>query len=272
MDEQRLQHACELVDEGKYTEAYHEFIQLAENTPDPLERAWPLIYAANTLQTLGRQEAATAQLSAARTLIEEQRASRSASDEMFAAAESFLDFEDAHLSWLRGDNLEAALNKFDAALTKHRSALKDPRARGRYEAIQIRRAFILADLGRWKESLPVLEEIKSPQEYVEGIAFYLGHCYLTAHDYIKAEQKLTEALSLGGLPLSLEYRAHCELGMAYYQLQDYRQAKRELEKCAAKADESYLKGGTIWKYLEATCRALKLKDEADHYASLARPS
>jgi hypothetical protein len=48
MDEQRLQHACELLDEGKYTEAYHEFIQLAENTPDPLERAWPLIYAANT--------------------------------------------------------------------------------------------------------------------------------------------------------------------------------------------------------------------------------
>lgn len=133
MDEQRLQHACELVDEGKYTEAYHEFIQLAEHTP---ERAWPLIYAANTLQTLGRQEAATAQLSAARTLIEEQRASRSASDEMFAAAESFLDFEDANLSWLRGDNLEAALNRFDAALTKHRSALKDPRARGLYEAIQ----------------------------------------------------------------------------------------------------------------------------------------
>lgn len=271
MDEQRLQRACELVDEGKYTEAYDQFIQLAESTPDPLERAWPLIYAANTLQTLGRPEAATAQLSAARTLIEEQRASRSASDE-FAAAESFLDFEDANLSWLRGDNLETPLNRFDAALTKHRSALKDPRARGLYEAIQIRRAFILADLGRWKESLPILQEINSPQECVEGIAFYLGHCYLAAQDYIRAEQKLTEALRLGGLPHSLEYRAHCELGMAYYQLQDYPQAKRALEKCAATADESYLKDGIIWKYLEATCRALKLKDEAEHYASLARPS
>src|SRR5437762_11643132 len=111
MDEQRLLKACELVDRGKYSEAHNEFIQLAENTPDPLERAWPLIYAANTLQTLGRQEAATAQLSAARTLIAEQRASRSASDEMFAAGESVLDFEYAHLSWLRGDNLEPALNR-----------------------------------------------------------------------------------------------------------------------------------------------------------------
>jgi hypothetical protein len=57
MDEKRLLHACQLVDEGKYTEAYNEFIQLAENTPDPLERAWPLIYAANTLQTLGQGQA-----------------------------------------------------------------------------------------------------------------------------------------------------------------------------------------------------------------------
>jgi hypothetical protein len=43
MDGQRLQHACGLVDEGKYTEAHHEFIQLAENTFDSLERACPLI-------------------------------------------------------------------------------------------------------------------------------------------------------------------------------------------------------------------------------------
>jgi hypothetical protein len=58
------------VGEGKYAEAHKEFIQLAEDTPDPLEKAWPLIYAANTLQTLGQEEAATAQLSAVRTLVE----------------------------------------------------------------------------------------------------------------------------------------------------------------------------------------------------------
>jgi hypothetical protein len=70
MDEERLLKACELVDKGKYSEAHNEFIQLAEDTPDPVEKAWPLIYAANTLQTLGQQEAATAQLNAARTLLE----------------------------------------------------------------------------------------------------------------------------------------------------------------------------------------------------------
>jgi len=103
MDEKRLVHACELVDAGKLSEAYDEFIQLAENTPDPIEKAWPLIYAANTLQTLGQEEAATAQLSAARVLIETHRPSDPATNEKFAAAECFLDFEDANHSTLLSD-------------------------------------------------------------------------------------------------------------------------------------------------------------------------
>ena len=106
MNEQRLAHACELVAEGKFTEAYDEFIQLAEITADPLEKSWPLLYAANTLQTLGQEEAATAQLSAVRALIEEHRGPASPRDERFDAAETFLDFVDANLSWLRGDSLK----------------------------------------------------------------------------------------------------------------------------------------------------------------------
>jgi tetratricopeptide (TPR) repeat protein len=271
MDEQNLLRACELVDERKYTEAYNEFIRLAENTPDPIEKAWPLIYAANTLQTLGREEAATAQLSVARTLIEKQRPLSSVTDEKFAAAELFLDFEDANLLWLRGGNREAALCRFDAALIKHKSTLRYPGSRELYNAIQVRRAFILVDLGRWKEALPILEAIRSPQEYEEGVAFYSGHCYGEAGDYHRAEEKLTEALKLG-LPSHLEYRAHCELGRTYYHLQNYSRAKEEFEKGAQKADPSYIKESQIWKWLEYTCRGLGLREEADRYARLAMPS
>ena len=64
MDEKRLLKACRLVDKGKYSETHNEFIQHAEDTPDPVEKAWPLIYVANTLQTLGQQEAVAAQLNA----------------------------------------------------------------------------------------------------------------------------------------------------------------------------------------------------------------
>jgi tetratricopeptide (TPR) repeat protein len=271
MDEHRLLKACELADKGKYSEAHNEFIQLAEDTPDPLEKAWPLIYAANTLQAMGQQEAASVQLSAARTLIEEHRPLISARDEKFAAIACFLDFEDANLLWLRSGDLEVALNRFDAALKKHRLAFKDPRSRSLHEAIQIRRAFILADLGRWKETLPILEGIKSPQEYREGIAFYLGHCYLSGDEYERAKHKLTEALRLG-LPTSLEYRAHCELGMTYYNLKDYAKAKQELETGAEHADANYIKESNIWKWLEMTCRAMGLQAEAELYVCRARPS
>jgi tetratricopeptide (TPR) repeat protein len=270
MDEKRFQNACKLLDEAKLIEACNEFTQIAESTADPLDKAGALLYAVKTLELSGQFEAATTKLTAARALIEDYP--KSQRDEEFADWERFLDFEDANLFWLKGGNLEAALNRFDAALKKHRRSLKDPSSRNFLEVTQTRRAFILADLGRWKEALPILEGITSPQEYKEGIAFYLGHCYLSALDYHRAEEKLSETLRLGGLPHSLEYRAHCELGMAYYELQDYAQAKRELEKCAGMTDQVYLKDGIIWKYLETACRRLGLKDEAEHYAGLARPS
>ena len=270
MDQERLLKACELVDEGKYSEAHTEFIQLAEDTLDPVEKAWPLIYAANTLQTLGQQESATIQLNVARTLLENHRPPISGNDEKFEAAECFLDLVDASLLWLRGGNQEAALDRFDAALKKHKRALQNS---GSFqEAFLIRRAFLLANLGRWKEALPILEGIKSPQEYREGVAYYLGHCYRAGDDYERAQEKLTEALRLGGLPIWLEYRAHFELGTTYYYLKDYEKAKRELEKAAEQADEDYVRQSDIWKWLEMTCRVLGLQAEADFYAHRSRPS
>jgi tetratricopeptide (TPR) repeat protein len=225
--------------------SYTEFIQLAEDTPDPVEKAWPLIYAANTLDPLMQQETAMIQLNAARTLLEKHRPLISARDEKFAAAECFLDLVDASLLWLRGGNMEAALDRFDLALKKHKTVLKDS---GSFqEAFLIRRAFILTNLGRWKEALPILEGIKSPQECREGVAYYLGHCYLAENNYERAQEKLTEALNLGGLPIWLEYRAHCELGMTYYNLKDYEKAKHELEKAAEQADTEHVKQSNIWK-------------------------
>ncbi len=252
MDEQHLLHACELVSEGKYREAYDEFMRLAENTPDPLEKAWPLIYAANALQTLGKDEAATAQLLAARTLIEGHRPSNPATNEKFAAAELFLDFEDADIFWQRGSSLEAALNRFDEIVYKHRLALKDPGSSDLCDAIQIRRAFILSDLDRWEEALQILQQINQPKEFEKYIAPHLGHCYLVARNYIKAEEALTQALTLGGLPPGLECRAHFELGVVYYNLQKNAQAKSELEQCIATAGAGYLQNSVIWNYLGRT--------------------
>jgi tetratricopeptide (TPR) repeat protein len=279
MDEPKFLKACHLRDSGELAEAYREFIDVAEGASDPLDKAGALLYACNALEMAGRIEEAISTLTEAQALMENCR-HESGVKEKREGFELFLDYEAANLLWLRGKSLQAALDKFEAAIKKHHlGALvnkhnltsKEAFTHSFYESIQIRRAFILADLGRWKEAMPILENIESPQEYKEGIAFYLGHCYLHAHDYNKAVNYLTQALKLG-LPKSLEYRAYCESGMSFYRLGEYARAKMEFEKCARIGDAKYIKESQIWKWLEYACRALGLKSEAEEYARMQNPS
>ena len=225
---------------------------------------------AKTLKLLEQYDDARAQLSAARALVAEYSPRQSALDERVDRLEIYLDYEDADLCWKQGKS-EEALAKFEGALKRYKKRLREPDLLGFYEIMQTVRAFILADLGRCSEAMPILEEARAFTEYMEGIAFYLGHCYLSAGNYGRAEEKLTEALRLG-LPNSLEYRAHGELGMVHHELRDYAKAKQEFEKCVEKADARYIKQSEIWKWLESTCRHLRLRDEAEHYARLATPS
>ncbi len=270
MDDQRFWDACQLREQGKLVEAYHAFSKLAEETTDRIDKAGVLLHAAKTLKLLEQYEEATAQLSAVRALVADSLPSHSAPDERVEHLEIYLDYEDADLCWKQGKN-EEALTKFERALERYKRQLREPDLRGFYEIMQTCRAFILADLDRWREAMPILEDARAFTEYKEGIAFYLGHCYLSAGDYGRAEEKLTDALKLG-LPNSLEYRAYCELGITYYELRDYAKAKQEFAKCAERADASYINQSQIWKWLESTCRNLGLRDEAERYARLAVPS
>jgi tetratricopeptide (TPR) repeat protein len=186
-----------------------------------------MLQATHILATLGQLDTAESKLNTVRALIKEHTPANTSEETV--ALELFLDFEDANLSWLRDDNREAVLKKLEMALKKYTPTLKESPSRYSYEGLQIRRAFILADLGRWKEALPILEGITSPQEYREGVAFYLGHCYVSGKEYKKAKPYLVEALKLG-LPPSLEYRAHNELGIVYFALGGYAQVKIELRK------------------------------------------
>jgi len=178
-----------------------------------------------------------------------------------------IEFDDADISSYEG-KIEEALAKFDLILEKYGRRLKEPELQESYEMIQSRRGFILADLGRNKEALPIMEEAESFEGRKAEIRFYLGHCYLAGRDYTRAAGKLLEALRLG-LPQNLEYRAHCEMGIAYYNLKDYAHAKLEFEKSAETAGAEYIQRAQIWKWLENTSRILGLKDKADRYSRLA---
>jgi tetratricopeptide (TPR) repeat protein len=272
MNDQQLANACELRDQGKLREAVGEFLRIAQDAENPIDKADVLLYAVVSLKALGEYNAAMNQLGVAKKLIlaHEIPSLIATHDYRIALLEVRLDFEVADIHRFTGRN-EEALAGFEAILKKYAQRLSEPDFREARESIQACRAFILADLGRWKEAMPILVEGQVYTEYKEGIAFYLGHCYLGAGDFARAKDKLVEALRLG-LPHNLEYRAHYELGIAYYELRDYVAAKRELENCANTADKSYLSDGAIWKWLQATCRNLGLKDEAQYYSSLSRPS
>jgi tetratricopeptide (TPR) repeat protein len=164
---------------------------------------------------------------------------------------------------------EEALAALSAILKKYRSHIHDESVHTLYNTTRTRYAFLLADLGRYQEARPILESLSEPK--TPQNLFYLGYSYLEKPTYIDAERLLSEALELG-LPTHLDYRAHCALGMACYELGDYERARIELERGAEKADAVYLKRAEIWKWLEYTCLSLGLKEDAERYARMGRPS
>lgn len=149
--------------------------------------------------------------------------------------------------------------------------LAQPDLRDIRETIQGERAFLLADLGRFAEAIPILETLEPSQHENSSLLFYLGYCYAMIGDYHRARPKLEAALKVGVPPFMLS-AAHSSLGFAYYMAGEYSRAKLELEIGARTASAEYLKQGRIWQWLEATCKALGLEGEAERYAKLAGSS
>jgi uncharacterized protein HemY len=116
-----------------------------------------------------------------------------------------------------------------------------------------------------------LEEVKSRRNDDTIFLFYLGHCYFTAKRWGEAQQKLERSLALRPRP-GIAFQAHGSLGKVFYETGDYQRAKEELEASAKLAAPDYIKQLHIWKWLEYTCIRLGLKEEAQRYGQLARPS
>src|SRR6266481_9981963 len=132
-------------------------------------------------------------------------------------------------------------------------------------------AYFLTDLDQFEKATPILEEARSRRNDDTIFLFYLGHCYFRAKRWGEAQQKLERALALGPRP-GIAFQAHGSLGMVFYETGDYQRAKEELEASAKLAAPDYIKQAHIWKWLEYTCTSLGLKEEAQRYGQLARPS
>ncbi|MGA7920328.1 MAG: hypothetical protein WCA38_11715, partial [Candidatus Acidiferrales bacterium] len=81
MDEERFNQACQLRDDGKFEESFREFINIANDTDDPNDKAAAILYAAVCLKMLRDWERARQQLDIARLLIAESNLASGNSDE-----------------------------------------------------------------------------------------------------------------------------------------------------------------------------------------------
>jgi tetratricopeptide (TPR) repeat protein len=269
MDEERFDRACQLKDDGKLEESLQEFINIANDTDDCDDKPAAILYAAACLKMMGDWQRAKEQLDIVRLLVADSNP-ESENPERAECLRIAVAFEEGDILGGEGRS-EEALAAFSSLLSSFAEQLREPFFRSLYEMTQMRRAFLLVDLGRWRDGLPILEEAGSFERHDGSVEFYLGYSYVASGDRIRVGAKLRKSLQMG-LPKHLEYRAHCELGRNYHKLEDYELAKLELEKCAQTADPNYIRQSQLWRWIEVTCRHLGLKREAEHYRQLANPS
>jgi tetratricopeptide (TPR) repeat protein len=271
-DSQLLDKACALREQAKFREAYGLFMLAANQTDNLLEKAGILLNAATTLTQSDEQERSRNQLNQIRGLLASMNPSAFSPDEQdeFIGVTVGVEIEEAEILATKA-KIEAAIEQLTATLERFKDELREPRLIGTYDEIQSRRAYFLADLGLCDKALPSLEEIKDRRNDDTIFLFYLGHCYFRAKLFDEAQQKLERALALGPR-LRIAFQAHGTLGVVLYETGDYQRAKEELEASAKLAAPDYIKQAHIWKWLEYTCIRLGLKEEAQRYGQLARPS
>ena len=268
-----FEQAVALREKGKHKEAADIFLGLATGADRPLDKAGMLLNVAHASKEMGQFDLARSHLEATRDLLRLPSGITlsNVDEENRRGLVIGVELEDARI--FAGEHeLQAAIDKLDLLLAKHRSDLLKPNFADINQTVQRDRAFVLADLGRFKEALSVLDELYSTDPHERWILFYLGYCYLCTGKYVDAQLKLVEAIQ-SGLPEEFEGRAHCMLGAACYELRDFARAKLELQKGVETASLKFIKEAGIWSRLRDACLSLGLRAEAERYASLAsKPS
>jgi tetratricopeptide (TPR) repeat protein len=269
---QLLDHACDLREQGKFREAYEEFLRAASNTDNILEKAGILLNAVTNLTQSADFETARNQLDKVRellSLLNPINLNTFDQDE-FLQVTVGIEIERSEILTAEG-KLEEAIQQFTKTLEEYEPLLKERRLFDALDDVQKRRAYLWADLGSFEKAKKRLDEMESRQGDNSIFLFYLGHCCVTTKEFRRAQQLLEKAISLGPPP-NIAFQAHCSLGMAFYELGEYKNAKLELERGVQTATPRYIKEANIWKWLEYTCVSLGLKADAERYGQLARPA
>jgi tetratricopeptide (TPR) repeat protein len=258
-DLERFNHATALRDMGKVEQALQELVALAASTADPEARATLLANQSTCLMILGRLKEARDRNAEALQIAPRTQALL------------YLWEEDARLYWLEGRR-EKALEILDRLHAEHREVLLAAEHRDLSDRVRSARGMLLAELGRYQEALPLLEESLNSESAAidnEGLLRDLGLSYLQLGRHTDARRILEELLK-EGTRADLVADAHLYLGNAYFHERAYAKAMMEFEWCLAHPQEQRIPTPYIYKWLAVTARALRMNEDAERYDKLAK--
>jgi tetratricopeptide (TPR) repeat protein len=192
-------------------------------------------------------------------------------------------FGDIDEASARGDlieiHIDSAEERWDRVLPALERLLKQypeirclPQLQDVYEDVQTRRGMCLANIGRFSEALPLLEEATSftTQPPPNDIYRELGRCYISIGDYDRASEMLTKAIS-GGLEEAGLAAAHYDLGTLLMRKKAYARALQNLE-LAEKYSQSTNASATwkqgLYKAIAICFHELGMDREATEYYKL----
>lgn len=256
-----IQRAIELGDPALAGEAVTQIDLLLGSTLDPNDKVYLLFSKSSCYGILSKFEKAREQLALALQQQPEDPDTRLT-----------FEFQGALLSQREG-NYREALERLSAVLSSYAHRLNRPELRFMYEDIRIRRAFLSVTLGQFQQAAPLLHDTLSfglKKEVRSDALASLGHCYLELREWELAKTYLLSASAIG-LTKEREKTFHFYLGIAYFYLEAFAEAKREFEICEERMSEYQLPALDVYSWLSSVCRRLGAASEAERYARLARP-
>jgi tetratricopeptide (TPR) repeat protein len=169
------------------------------------------------------------------------------------------------------DRWDRVLPALDRMLDRYGDLLHHPRLRDMYEQVQLRRGMRLADLGRYKEALPLLEEaVTFDLPRSDGNLYHeLGRCYLDSEDYERANDALTKAIKLG-IHDSRAAHAHWNIAVILLRKDSAARALDELRLAEEHATSAGTSKKNIYKAMAIAFHKLGMVEDALRYAKMSK--
>ena len=169
------------------------------------------------------------------------------------------------------DNWSRVLPSLGRMLRKYKKSLSDPQLRDVYEEIQLRRGMRVAFLGRFREALPILEEVVSfnTSSLLSGEFWYeMGKCYVDAGDFEKAGEAYSKALGYGLDDVRASH-AHWEVAVILMRNESHARALDELGLAEKHANTANIEKKNIYKAMSVAFFKLGMKEDGIRCATMA---